>query len=317
MTDRSPEPLISVALCTYNGARYLQQQLDSLFVQTHRNLEIIAVDDASTDATVAVLREYQSRDPRLQLHANAVNLGFRKNFERAMSLCTGDFIAPCDQDDIWLPEKLEVLLGSIAGYAMAYCDSDIVDAQGKSLHTPMSSRCNMLSTSDPAVFVAANCVAGHALLCRRSVVDAALPVPDCFYYDHWLAAVAADSGGVVYCDRQLVKYRFHDSNVTNVQRSRPAQPARGRRDARLREFRLRAEQLAALPGKSRPFLQRLHALWLAREDQWFSPSLAAFMYRHWWRINALRKSRWRLPALNYAIGLRLKRLINPAAYRRD
>lgn len=312
----STEPLMSVALCTYNGARYLREQLDSLLAQTYRNLEIIAVDDGSTDATLQILQQYQSRDARLHVHANPANLGVRSNFERALSLCTGQFIAPCDQDDVWLPEKLRVLLDAIGDHAMAYCDSDIIDEHGGSLHKPMSSRCNMLSTHDPAVFAAANCVSGHAMLFRRELIQRALPVPDCFYYDWWLAAVAASCGGVVYCDRKLVSYRFHDSNVTNALRARPASRPQGRREARLRDFRLRLQHLAGLPGESRAFLQQLHILWEAREDQWFSFALGAFMYRHWRRIFAVRKSRWRLlPALRFAVGLRLKRIMNPVMYR--
>lgn len=312
----SNEPLVSVALCTYNGARYLREQLDSLLVQTCRDFEIIAVDDGSTDDTLHILQQYQQRDARLRVYTNPVNLGVRRNFERALSLCAGRFIAPCDQDDIWLPEKLQALLDTMGEHAAAYCDSEIIDEQGASVHKPMSSRCNMLSTDDPAVFAAANCVSGHAMLFRRELIARALPVPDCFYYDWWLAAVAACSGGVVYCDRKLVSYRFHESNVTNVLRARPSGRSQGRREARLRDFRLRLEYLAALPSGSRDFLQQLHTLWRSREDQWFSFALGFFMYRHWRRIFAVRKSRWRLlPALKFVLGLRLKRITNPVMYR--
>ena len=316
MTVHPAEPLISIALCTYNGARYLREQLDSLLTQTYRHIEIVAVDDASTDESAAILAEYGARDERLRLSINAANIGFRANFEHALSLCRGQFIAPCDQDDIWLPEKLSALMQVIGAHAMAYCDSEFVDERGVSLHRPMSSRCNMISSEDPAEFVAANCVAGHAMVFRRELLDRVLPVPDCFYYDWWIAAVAANSGGVVYCDRRLVQYRIHDRNVTNVLRERPAVPAQGRRGLRLHNFGLRVDRLAALPGRSREFLAHLHRLWTARERQWVSFGLAVFMYRHWWRINAVRKERWRLfPALGFGIGLRTKRLLNPAAYR--
>ena len=311
-------PLISVALCTYNGERFLREQMDSLLVQTYGNFEIIAVDDCSTDQTLSILREYESRDRRVSVHVNPANLGFRENFERAMSLCRGALISPCDQDDIWLPEKLELLQQALGDCAMAYCDSDIIDEHGRSLSRPMSSRCNMVSTNDAAVFAAANCVAGHAMLFRRELLARAFPVPDCFYYDWWLAAIAATAGGVTYVDRQLVKYRFHDSNVTNVLRDRSATKVRGRRDTRFKDFGLRLDELVKLQGASDTFLVQMRDLWMAREDQWFSPALAGFMYRHWRRIHAIRKSRARLlPALKFAAGLKLKRLTNPAAYRHD
>jgi glycosyltransferase involved in cell wall biosynthesis len=310
-------PLISVALCTYNGERFLREQMDSLLAQTYSNFEIVAVDDCSTDGTLSLLREYKSQDRRVAVHVNTINLGFRKNFEHAMSLCRGDLISPCDQDDIWLPEKLELLHGALGNCAMVYCDSDIIDEHGRSQNRPMSSRCNMVSTNDAAVFVAANCVAGHSMLFRRRLLARAFPVPDCFYYDWWLAAIATTAGGVAYLDRQLVKYRFHDSNVTNVLRERPA-TIRGRRDARFREFGLRLEELVRVQEAEDPFLVQMRDLWKAREDQWFSPALAGFMYRHWRRIYAIRKSRARLlPALKFVAGLKLKRFTNPGAYRHD
>jgi len=316
MTQHAHAPLVSIALCTYNGARYLREQLDSLLTQTYGNLEIIAVDDASTDESAAILQEYQQRDARLHVSVNPVNLGFTRNFEHAMQLCRGEFIAPCDQDDIWLPEKVAVLVAVIGTHALAYCDSEFIDENGSLLPGPMSSRCNMISSRDPAQFAAANCVAGHAMLFRRELLGKALPVPECFFHDWWLAAVAASGGGVTYCNRRLVRYRLHDSNVTNVLRERPAVRQRGRRETRLRNFGLRVARLAALPGASSAFLERLHHLWVARENQWFSFELAGLMYRHWWRLNAVRKVRWRmLPAMGFAVGLRLKRVLNPQAYR--
>ena len=99
-TSDSAEPLISVALCTYNGERYLREQLNSLFSQTYSNMEIVAVDDASTDRTVDLLREYERRDARLRVVVNTRNIGFIRNFERAISLCNGVLIAPCDPDDV-------------------------------------------------------------------------------------------------------------------------------------------------------------------------------------------------------------------------
>jgi glycosyltransferase involved in cell wall biosynthesis len=316
---KSPnDAYISIALCTYNGADYLVEQLESLLSQTYSNLEIIVVDDASTDSTASLLRRYCARDPRIQLYTNAVNLGFRENFARALSLCSGDFIAPCDQDDVWLPQKIEALHGAIGAHALVYCDSEIIDGRGESQRRSMSDLCNMISTHDPLDLAGANCVAGHAALFRRDVLDRALPIPECFYYDWWLAAVAAAFGGVTYYDRKLVRYRLHDRNVTNQLRERPAHRGRGRRALRLRAFGQRLERLAALPGPSRQLLQELSNRWHARENQLFSIGLSLLLFRYWRRIFGARKSRLRiLPALSFAIGLRLKRVFNPSAYRID
>jgi glycosyltransferase involved in cell wall biosynthesis len=310
------EPLISVALCTYNGERYLPGQLDSLLAQTHRNIEIVAVDDCSSDSSRAILEEYARRDARLRVHANAANLGFRRNFERAVSLCGGEYIALSDQDDVWAPEKLTALLELIGAHALAYCDSALIDEEGRDLNVAMSDMLTMVSTDDPAVFANANCVSGHASLFRRELVARALPAPECFFHDWWLAAVAASSGGVVYCNRKLVFYRYHAANVTDVFCERAPQRERGYRWKELHEFRERVEQLARLPGPSKAFLERLRDLWAAREEQWLSPGLAWFLWRHRRRLYALRWSR--RPSLRhfmrYAPGLRMKRLSDPHAY---
>src|ERR1700748_3070750 len=98
----SKQPLVSVAMCTYNGEKYIRQQLDSILNQTWRNLEIVIVDDGSSDDTFAIISEYAEKDSRIKCFKNEVNLGFNKNFEHAVELTTGDYIAISDQDDIWL-----------------------------------------------------------------------------------------------------------------------------------------------------------------------------------------------------------------------
>lgn len=314
----SRKPLISIALCTFNGERYLREQLDSVLAQTYTDLEIVAVDDASTDETVAILREYEARDARVKVFVNATNIGLQKNFERAISLCAGSFIAPCDQDDIWLPEKLSTLLERIGTHALAYCDSEFIDENGHALDNGMSDNVTMVSSNDPVIFAVTNCVAGHAMLIRSEIAKRAVPIPDPFYYDWWLAAVAAAAGGIVYCDKRLVKYRLHTQNVTNYLRTQQPDRARGYRYAQLEQFRLRLEHLAALPGDNRKFIERLRDLWRAREDQFFSLRLAAFIFEHGPRIFALQRPKPpRLKhALRFAIGLRLKRISNPHVYAR-
>ena len=96
-------PLISVALTTFNGERFLRPQLDSLLAQDYRHFELVVVDDGSQDSSYSILQEYAARDSRLRCFRNERNLGFLQNFTKAFSLCEGELIAPCDQDDLWLP----------------------------------------------------------------------------------------------------------------------------------------------------------------------------------------------------------------------
>ena len=102
---------ISVAMCTYNGEKYLREQLESIALQTRLPAELVICDDRSTDSTSEIIRNFADSAPfPVRFNLNPVNLGgatkgITKNFEQASRLCTGDLIAFCDQDDVWLPKK--------------------------------------------------------------------------------------------------------------------------------------------------------------------------------------------------------------------
>jgi glycosyltransferase involved in cell wall biosynthesis len=320
MPEHGPNPLISVALCTFNGAGHLREQLDSLLSQTYQNLEIIAVDDCSSDATVAILREYAQGDPRLRVVVNTANIGFKRNFEFAILQCQGEFIAPCDQDDIWLPIKLSELRTVIGANAMAYCDSELIDADGHSLDKSMSDWWQMGDIRDPMTLVMDNCVSGHAMLFRRDLLLAALPVPDGLFYDWWLAAVAASRGGVVYCAKKLVRYRQHRSNVTNILRNRKSasdKPATGRGLRKVSDIETRLAGLASLPSAQQSSLIEFHRLWLRHATQWCSFRLALFIIAHRRQIFALSKrstAKQLRKAAMFAFGVRAKRLVKKNKY---
>ena len=110
------DPLISIALCTYNGERFVREQLDSLVNQTYKNIEIIAVDDHSSDQTFAILENYKSKFKNIRTFQNNANLGFRKNFEKALRECTGEYIALSDQDDVWRLDKIAVQMNLISEF---------------------------------------------------------------------------------------------------------------------------------------------------------------------------------------------------------
>ena len=117
--------MISIAMATYNGEKYLREQIDSILNQTIQDFELIVCDDCSTDTTWNILQDYQSQDRRIKCYRNEENLGFKKNFEKAIGLCTGEYIALSDQDDIWLPEHLEKLV-NIIGNADLACGTELL-----------------------------------------------------------------------------------------------------------------------------------------------------------------------------------------------
>ena len=98
--------LVSITLATYNGEKFIREQLDSLLQQTYNNLEIIISDDGSTDKTIPIIEEYFKKDPRISFSKNPTPNGYKKNFERAIRLCRGEIIFLCDQDDIWYKDKI-------------------------------------------------------------------------------------------------------------------------------------------------------------------------------------------------------------------
>lgn len=307
--ETASTPLISVALCTYNGERFLRCQLESLLAQDYPALEFVAVDDASTDGTLTILEEFRRRDSRLQVHRNAVNLGFNANFERAIGLCRGALIAPCDQDDIWERDKLSRLAAARGDAALVYCDSRLVDENGRDLGLRASDRVNMIDGSDARALLFHNCVSGHALIVTRELAAAAMPFPDGFFHDWWLALIAAARSRIVYVDACLVRFRQHAASTTDLSGRKRVRPARTGGAGRRMEWLERLCQLAN--AHQRPFLAEFCRRWNDALQSYFAPGLALLIHRH--RHTLFRVSRdtsWRkaLRAWRFLPGVKLKQL---------
>jgi glycosyltransferase involved in cell wall biosynthesis len=214
MTATNSSPSVSIVLATYNGEKYLREQLSSLFAQTYPLLEIIAVDDCSSDSTVAILREYAATHSILKIYQNEVNLKHNRTFERGIMLAKGDCIAMCDQDDIWLPEKISALMEQWKPESLLiHCDSEFIDADGKSMNQKISDIKNLQTYSTPIPFIIGNTVAGHAAIFRRELIKSILPFPSIVIHDWWMAFIAATQGPVQYVNQPLIRYRQHADNV--------------------------------------------------------------------------------------------------------
>ena len=202
------EPLISIALCTYNGEKFLQEQMDSILAQTYQKLEIIVVDDCSTDETIDIVNVYAEKDSRIKLFRNEVNLGFNKNFERALGLTSGEYIAICDQDDIWLPQKLQRLLDNIKNNWLIFSNSSYVGGlkQGKLLNK------FKLPESYKGILLR-NHVTGHTSIMHRDFLNCVLPFPKAGYYDWWMGFVASYHHKIAFLDEVLTLYRVHAGSV--------------------------------------------------------------------------------------------------------
>ncbi|RYE41864.1 MAG: glycosyltransferase family 2 protein, partial [Sphingobacteriales bacterium] len=211
-------PLVSIALCTYNGGAHLAEQMDTLVQQDHPNLEIVITDDGSTDETLAIIAQYAQKYPFITLYQNPENLGYARNFERAIGLCRGEMIALADQDDIWEKDKISAMVGAIGDSAMIYHDSAFIFADGKPMHRNMSDVLNMYEGKRPDPFFLYNCASGHAIMFRKFLYEKITPFQTGFFHDWLITITAAEHGGIVYLDRPLVHYRQHAHSNTDILR---------------------------------------------------------------------------------------------------
>ena len=206
------QPLVSIALCTYNGERFLKKQIDSLLNQTYSNLQIIICDDASQNNTKAIIDSYA--DQRLSKIFNQKNIGYIKNFEQAIGLCNGGFIALCDQDDIWKPHKIETMLNNIKDAWLLFSDSELIDEDDNYLGKNISDLRNLYNCNTLPGYVWSNCVWGHTIFMNRNLTDYALPVPEGAKHDIWLGFTAACLRKIKYLDEPLTLYRQHATTQT-------------------------------------------------------------------------------------------------------
>ncbi len=218
---------ISVVMATFNGERYLRQQLDSILQQSISPKEIIIIDDGSTDSTLTILKEYTG-DSRFRLLENEQNMGYIKSFEKGMLEASCTYIALSDQDDIWLPHKLETLATRIQDHIAVYSDSMLVDKDGISMNKKMSDLKNQLTYDNCLMYTIGAWAPGHAMLFRKELVDLCKPFPTLVTHDFWLGFVASCNGGIFYVNEVLVHYRQHASNAigANTHQSKKQRPTR-------------------------------------------------------------------------------------------
>ena len=271
--------LVSIALCTYNGEKYLIEQLETLVHQTYSNLEIIALDDGSIDGTVEILKRYEAKYANFKVYQNEENLGYIKNFEKAISLCTGDYIALSDQDDIWDLSKISIMAGAIADNLFLYHDSAFITEHGESMNRKMSDIRNFYQGTDSRVFLLENCVSGHAMFFKRELLSVVGTFDASIFHDWWLVYVAANNGTVCFITDCLVKYRQHTQANTNILRLDRKQIKKRDSLLQIEKEQRRIEIFAAYPHNNfQPFKAKLLRLATARMSSYFSFSLAFFIF---------------------------------------
>jgi glycosyltransferase involved in cell wall biosynthesis len=224
---------LSIVMCTYNGAAYLQPQLDSLLAQTRLPDQVVLADDGSSDASVEILQAFveqaQARGIDAQLHRHPDNLGYVENFSSVLGRATGDTLFLCDQDDVWRADKLALMAARFEGdpqLMLLHSDARLVDAQGAWLGCSLFDALELTSHEKQAIHqgrafdvaLRRSFVTGATAALRREVVDMVLPVAPGWIHDEWLAAVVAACGRMDFIDQPLIDYRQHGGNQIGMSR---------------------------------------------------------------------------------------------------
>jgi len=222
---------LSVALCTYNGEKFLKKQLDSILNQSVAVDEIIICDDGSTDATVQIVNDYIALHPnRIQLFINEINLRSNKNFEKAVSLCTGDYIFLSDQDDIWRSDKVAKIVEIFNQNPTAegvFSNANFMDENDESVLEELSlwSSVNFFPTFEDkktelytSLTQIGNFLTGATFCFKKEVKSFCFPFLNRknFFHDEWLAFILSERKTLFYSTENLISYRIHSNQQLGV-----------------------------------------------------------------------------------------------------
>lgn len=263
---------ISVALCTFNGERYIKKQLQSVINQAQSIDELIVCDDGSADKTVEILTEITRSAPfKTQLIQNEQQLGSTKNFEKALQYCTGDIVFLCDQDDEWHPQKVArqvSFLNSNPEIEAVFTNASLINQQSELTGSTLWEQIGFDDNSKKKwqaghgyeLLFGSYVVTGATLAIRKDAIERILPCPDIdkqLIHDGWLALVLALENKIQFIDECLLYYRIHEAQqVGTGQHQRPTTLVE-------RLTRDRLEKLTPLQNKAE-YLTKLYALLAAR-----------------------------------------------------
>jgi len=208
-------------MCTFNGGRFLTEQLESIAAQTRLPDELIICDDGSTDESVEIIRSFAHHTPfAIRLEINTNNLGSTKNFEKAIGLCQGEIIALADQDDVWHAEKLSRIAGVLDDnerIGAVFSDAELIDDDSQLLAKTLWDSFLFNSREQKKfdhgqglkVILKHATVTGATMAFRSKFRELTLPIPSCQVHDHWIALLIASVSQLAPISTRLVRYRKH------------------------------------------------------------------------------------------------------------
>lgn len=217
--------IIDIALATYNGEKYINLLLDSLKNQTYQNFIVHICDDGSTDSTIQICeKHFLYSEKKLIIHERNGGNGAYYNFKRTLQYCDNDYIALCDQDDYWQPNKIERMLLELKKIKnqqqpiLIFSDLLLVDQNMVSLgKTFFNSTIKKIGCRNPIDFVFSNHIPGCSMFFNQALREVFLPLPESFpFHDWWIALCASFYGEIRSINECLINYRQHDSNTVGV-----------------------------------------------------------------------------------------------------
>ena len=213
---------IDILMATYNGEKYLKEQLDSILNQTYSNFRLLISDDCSKDRTREILKEYEQKDNRIKVFYQETNLGYVKNFEFLLNQVESDIYALSDQDDVWLPKKIEKTYNKMmeTNSDLVFTDLEVVNENLETIYPSYNdfmrfSRKIKENKDSYLMEYLYNTITGCTLMSKKSFLDKILPIPtDSKYviHDSWIGLVVSLYGKVEYLDEPTIKYRQHGNN---------------------------------------------------------------------------------------------------------
>ena len=225
---------VSVAMCTHNGEKYLQEQLDSILQQSRQPDELVVCEDASSDGTLNILQSFKQLAPfDVRVYTNDSNLGYVKNFEKAISKCKGDIILCSDQDDIWCRDRVErsvAVLRDNPGCGYVFSDASLIDDDGQPIQdtlwgrvkfTPDRWRIFQETESQAAILFPNNCVTGATLAFKTEYRGKLFPIPqlNTIIHDGWIAIILSLYGKYgIALKEPLIFYRSHSLQSMGARR---------------------------------------------------------------------------------------------------
>ncbi|MFA5216266.1 glycosyltransferase family 2 protein [Sulfuricurvum sp.] len=202
---------ISVCIATYNGEKYIKEQLDSILLQLNDNDEVIISDDSSNDNTIEIIKDYN--DSRIKIYEKQKFRSPIFTFENSLKYSTGDYIFLSDQDDLWMPNKVNTIKKYLKSYDLVFSDANIIDSNRKVLHESFYH----LNGSKQGLIknIIKNSYLGCTMAFNRKILEKSLPFPkDLPMHDWWIGLIGEMYGRTYFIDEKLISYRRHGNNAS-------------------------------------------------------------------------------------------------------